>query len=258
MERLYFWPERKNAAAKGLAALLAGTDPFTPERVARASAAAQGIPALERLAFTTDGAEPHIAGTSDPAPGAPAPPGIAIATNVATITRAVSDAWNAPGTGLAARLGTGEIDPSLAPDLQQAASLMVTDFMTTLAVIQDQKVEPILGDSVEAARPAAAEARLSGLTVPMILANLDGLRAFDAALDGAAGSLHMKSWDAMLHRLEDEAAAMQDFPDGVTDPEKRLSQQKFLNRLKAVRAILKDEVPLVLGLKLGFNGLDGD
>ena len=43
---------------------------------------------------------------------------------------------------------------------------------------------------------------------------------------------------------------------GVTDVEERRTEMR--DRLKAVRAILKDEVPLVLGLKLGFNGLDGD
>jgi predicted lipoprotein len=162
------------------------------------------------------------------------------------------------GSGIASRLAVGDLDPILAQDMNQAASLLITDFMTTLAVIQDQKIEPVLGATPDEAKPGIAEARLSGLTMPMILANLDGLLRFNAALEGAVGPLHRKSWDALLKRLQSEAHAMQDFPDGVTDPAKRRSIEAFLGRLKAVRAVLKDDLPVMLGLKLGFNGLDGD
>ena len=68
----------------------------------------------------------------------------------------------------------------------------------------------------------------------------------------------MQSWHAMLHRLEDEARGDARLSGGRRRIRGPSSQETFLNRLKAVRAILKDEVPLVLGLKLGFNGLDGD
>src|SRR5256885_593863 len=140
------------------------------------------------------------AAAADAAAGSPhfAPPAaaVAIAANVAAITRSVSAAWSTPDTGYVARLAKGDLDPALAPSMQQAASTLVTGFMTGLAVIQDQKLEPILGTSAEDAKPAAAEARRSGLTKPMIIANLDGLRDFVAALDGPVGPLYRKSWEA--------------------------------------------------------------
>jgi uncharacterized protein len=257
IERLYFWPERKGATAKGLAALLASGEPFTHEKIGRASAAAQGIPALERLAFAPPGETPPAARDGEEGRRACAA-GIAIAGNVAEMTGGLAHAWGDPGSGIAARLAAGHLDPRLAQDMTQAASLLVTDFMTTLAVVQDQKIEPVLGATPDEAKPGIAEARLSGLTTPMILANLDGLVAFNAALEGAVGPLHRKSWDALLKRLRGEASAMQDFPDGVTDPEKRWTAEVFLSRLKAVRAVLSNDLPVMLGLKLGFNGLDGD
>lgn len=258
-ERLYFWPERKNAGAKGLAALLAGSDPITPERVARASAAAQGIPALERLAYAdpAGGPEPPVAVASDAGKRACAA-ATAIAANVAAITASVSAAWGTPETGYAARLARGDLDPALSVSMQQAAAELVTGFMTGLAVIQDQKLEPVLGASPDDARPAAAEARRSGLTREMILANIEGLRAFVAALDGAADPVRRRSWDALLVRVDDAARALADFPDGAGDPVRRRSAEALLARLKSVRALLQQDLPAELGLTLGFNGLDGD
>src|SRR5262249_4761753 len=159
--------------AKGLAALLAGGEPFTREKIGRASAAAQGIPALERLAFAAPGETPPVARDGDEGRRACAA-GVAIAGNVADMTAGLARAWNDPAPGIAARLAVGALDPRLAQDMTQAASLLVTDFMTTLAVIQDQKIEPVLGAGPDEARPGIAEGRLSGLTTPMILANLDG------------------------------------------------------------------------------------
>ncbi len=52
-ERLYFWPDPRNATARQLADLLSGRDPavLTAEGFVRASAAVQGLPAAERLLF---------------------------------------------------------------------------------------------------------------------------------------------------------------------------------------------------------------
>ena len=52
-ERLYFWPDPRNATARQLGELLAGRDPaaLTAEGFVRASAAVQGLPAVERLLF---------------------------------------------------------------------------------------------------------------------------------------------------------------------------------------------------------------
>jgi predicted lipoprotein len=248
-ERLYFWPERKGAVAKGLAALMAGEEPIGPRRIAQASAAARGIPALERLAFPDGEARPDTRSCEA---------GVAVSENLAAGLAAVSAAWNEPGTGIAERLAAGKLDPALAPDMEQAASRLVTDFMTALAVIQDQKLEPVLGGSAEEARPALAEARRSRLTRALILGNLLGLQAFVATLEGSVEELPRKSWAALIARLMLDADAIGDFPEGVADPAKRRPAEVLLGDLRQVRAILKDEMPAVLGLRIGFNGLDGD
>ena len=152
MERLYFWPERKNAAAKGLAALLAGDGADHAEKVARASAAAQGIPGAgaARLRRRT-APRRRSPGTADAASRACAA-GIAIAGQCRGDR---PGRLPTPGTrpGRACRKARhGRDRPVAGARPQQAASLMVTDFMTTLAVIQDQKVEPSSGDSGEAGR----------------------------------------------------------------------------------------------------------
>jgi predicted lipoprotein len=62
----------------------------------------------------------------------------------------------------------------------------------------------------------------------------------------------------LLARLEKEAAGMTAFPAGVTDPAGRKSAETFLHRLVSFRPLLASEMPVALGLTLGFNGLDGD
>jgi hypothetical protein len=123
-ERLYFWPERRNAVAKGLAGLMAGKEPIGARRIAQASAAARGIPALERLAFPDGEALPDTRSCEA---------GVAVSADLAAGLAAVSTAWNEPGKGIADRMAAGKLDPALAPDMQQAASRLVTDFMTALA-----------------------------------------------------------------------------------------------------------------------------
>jgi uncharacterized protein len=248
-ERLYFWPERKNAVAKGLAGLMEGKEPIGPRRIAQASAAARGIPALERLAFPDGEALPDTRSCEA---------GVAVSEDLAAGLAVVSTAWNEPGKGIADRTAAGKLDPALAPDMQQAASRLVTDFMTALAVIQDQKLEPVLGRSADEARPALAEARRSRLTRALILGNLLGLQAFVAALEGSVDDLPRKSWAALIARLMTDADAIRDFPEDVADPAKRRTAEALLGDLREVRAILKEEMPAVLGLRIGFNGLDGD
>ena len=183
---------------------------------------------------------------------------MAISEDLAASLAAISMAWNEPGKGIAERAAAGKLDPALAPDMEQAASRLVTDFMTALAVIQDQKLEPVLGESAAEARPALAEARRSRLTRALILGNLLGLQAFLAALEGTVDELPRKSWAALLSRLMSDTDGIRDFPEGAGDPAKRRAAEDLLGNLRQVRAILKEEMPAVMGLSIGFNGLDGD
>ena len=250
-ERLYFWPEKKNATAKGLAALLAGEAPITAERVTKASAAAQGIPALEQLIFGDDAANPGAQARRCEA-------GMAISANMASVLADIAKAWNGP-EGYAAQLARGQVDPQFSDSFQQVATDMVTGFATGIASIQDQKLEPIIGKDAEEARPAQAEAHKAGLSKAMIIGNITGLRAFVANLGGGkVDTLQIKSWDAMLATLQGKVEALDGFPDGVTDPARRAPAEKLLADLKTVHHLLETEIPVALDLKLGFNGLDGD
>ena len=222
-ERLYFWPERKNATAKGLAALLAGDAPITAERVAKASAAAQGIPALEQLIFGDDAAGGVQA--------RPCEGGMAISANLAATLADVAAAWNGPA-GYAAQLAKGQVDPQLADSLQQVATDMVTGFAAGISSIQDQKLGPVIGRDAEDARPLQAEARKSGLSKAMIVANIKGLRAFVASLDKGADTLEIKSWDAMLGNIQSKVEAIDGFPEAMTDPARRAPAEKLLADLK--------------------------
>jgi len=251
IERLYFWPERKNATARGLTALLAGEEPITDERVARASAAAQGLPALEQLLF----------GDQPPEPAAQArrcAAGAAISAHVAATFATISKAWSGPD-GYAAQLAQGKVDPVLGDSIQQVATDMVTGFATAIAAIQDQKLEPIIGKDADSARPALAEAHLARLSRDMIVANIKGLREFIRHLQASGvGSLQIRSWDAMLANIQSEVSALDGFPDAMTDPGRRKGAEKLLADLKATHHLLETEIPVALDLRLGFNGLDGD
>lgn len=243
-ERLSYWPERKNATAKGLALLLEkdGVADLTPELFVKNSVAAQGLPALERLLFDVNAETEMLSGERRARRCAV---GQAIAWNVVMIAHDVRLGWTNEMVGELA-------DPATA---KEATSRIATDFLASFAYIRDSKLRPMLGRDIGAARPQLAESWRSARSKRALTLNLEAL------LDVA--KLIMKGNDGYTVEAITTAASVADelpeeFGKAVVDAKQRPSFFLLLDAVAAARDKAHDEIPAVLGITVGFNSQDGD
>jgi predicted lipoprotein len=239
-ERLYFWPERKNAVERGLAALLkrAAASKLTADDIRAESAAVQGLPALERLLYPK-GSEGHPQKTvSIDAAGCSA--GEAISSNAARIAADMAQEWTALG--------------DVADD--SARTAFATDLVTAYAMIKDKKVEDVIGKSADAVKPHAAEFWRSGRAMRDIVVNLETLDRINTFLFKGAS-------DEMAHPSTTRSAldiAKTLPPDlgALAAGKDRSSAILLRDAVDSAEDRAKAELPALLGVTVGFNSLDGD
>ena len=245
LERLSFWPDRQNATSKGLAALLKGPgeEGLQPKDVAGSSAAAQGLPALERLLYDVE-PETYLADTDQARRQCAV--GKAIAANVATIANDIVSEWGR-AAGQAAAPGRAT----------EFLTRVVTDLLANLERVGDLKIKRVVGSSADSVRPQAAEGWRSGRSLRAVAINLETAETVVRLL--LAGT---SQWSGPVGAIE-KARSLAKRIDGniwakAAEPKTRLDVLKLLDAVAAARKQSMDEVPAALGIAVGFNSSDGD
>lgn len=259
-ERLAFWPDTRGVMQRQVRALLAEGDAgvLQPQALAGRSVALQGLPALEYVLYDAPGLLDAPA-QSDHAFACRY--AVAVAGNIADVSRELQQAWSAQGD-----FGRQFTQPSAANDLyrspQEVAAEAVKALSTGLQFARDVKLLPVLGDSVQAARPKRAAFWRSDMTLPALAASLRGMQAFYQA--GAYRYADGESWiEASLNGELARAAAI--FAEADVPVAQALADQAGWQRLALAGMILKNAKDIVdqhmapaLGVAIGFNALDGD
>ncbi|MGL4405009.1 MAG: imelysin family protein, partial [Notoacmeibacter sp.] len=182
VERILFFPDRKGTGLKQVQALIADEATAVPDpaQLADRSVAVQGLGALEFVLFGT--------GSEQLAVGAPhrCALGVSIAGNLNVIAIDLVSAW-AKGGDTKTRWSTpGQNNPFARSDLE-ATNLLLGTIIHGLEAVRDLRLQPILGKNGAADKPKAALFWRSGLTLKMVIANLEGARdLFQAANLSAA------------------------------------------------------------------------
>lgn len=255
-DRFNFFPDRRNAIQRGMAEVLSDpeTARFEPERFARSNAAAQGLPALERLL--------HDEGAADALAGGPESVrrciyGSAIVLNLATIAKEVRDAWGDKTSGALGAIVSGKGDPALFPDVGAVPGMILTDLSGAYQRVTDTRILPVLGSGDP--KPLLAEgwrAGRSGQVVKVMIASADAL------LQEVAKQLPSRpQWVVnKAATAADKAAA--DFPADLgaaaqtTDGAAKI--QAAVKVFKAAQLTVYRPIASYFGISLGFNALDGD
>lgn len=249
-ERMAHWPERKNAVEKALTALLAHDDlaALTPELFAGTSVAGQGLSALERLLFDPENRKALAAG---PEAAKRCAAGRLIASSLAAIAADVEREWAAPD-GVMASLAAG--DPAKA---KLAVTRIATDLLSIYQLVGDMKLDAIMGENADRARPALAEGRRSGRSSRALQLDLEAARMLTVLLIGQAP-------DAVpILAALDQAIVLvdglpPDFGPLATDAAGRAQLTAIRQQVRTARDLSNATVPAALGVTLGFNSLDGD
>jgi predicted lipoprotein len=239
-ERFYFWPERKNAVERVLAAALKSASPqdLEPVAIRNASAAIQGLPALERLLF--DGISTSAEFQAKEKAGFRCQLGTAISYNAAALADEMKEGWNAKAAFIT--------------EADKAA--LATDIVTTYTVIKDVKIEAVIGKDEKHAKPRAAEFWRSVRSLRNIVVNLEALNRINAIFFEALSE--DVSLPATTNSAISIARSLGADLGSIAVGERRRDALLLRDAVDAAEDRALIEVPAALGVTVGFNSLDGD
>lgn len=265
--RIEYWPDKRNVVGRQLADVLAKRDAaaLEPERFATTTVGVQGLPALERLLFDDDALQQIV----KDAPGAAFRCSLmaAIGENLQNIATDVLTDWTASEKPYLARIKQPDPDDEEMPSARDAAGRLLNDLLTATIAMRDMKLLAPLGDSLQKAKPQAAEFWRSGQSIAMLNANLAGLRALFGTDQGLGGLLAAQpegkaAAESLIAALEQASGTLGNLAlpldKAVADPAQRNQAEVLAEQLAKIRDLLAGPVATKLNLPIGFNALDGD
>lgn len=259
-DKILFWPDRKGIALKQVQAILAAPDldAADPTKLASKSVAVQGLGALEFLLFGT-GAEQLATPEGD----FRCHYALAISTLLSGTAAQLSAEWSDP-EGISKRL----LAPS-ASDADYRSFREVAEALTGLMAhgteaIRDQRLLPFLGSNGAAPKPKSALFWRSGMTVPSIIANFEGLQALLEKSRIAEATSEDQLWVGNSAAFEFGNAARagkvvtEPIEQALADPRQKKALDYLVIVTQSLDTILGENLAAALGLSVGFSSLDGD
>ena len=263
--RFYFWPQARGKVAEAISAFIATGDPAAhlPSHLSQASVVVQGLLAAETLLFD----DRYLGAESKDSAKIGCGLLRSTAVNMHRMADEIVAEWREgelPFNQLLAEPGSH--NPHF-QDHREVTLILFKSLNDSLQLIADVKLKPVIGGSIQAARPHYAESRLSRRSLRNVIENLKALRALYLGEGGPGlGDLTM-TVDPKLDRLLRKAfrltiatASSIDRPleKAAADPKLWPKAKKLTTQVQALRQIVRDRLAPALELSVGFNALDGD
>lgn len=237
-----FWPDPKNNTGKSLDRLLSAQDKAveTPAAFVEVSVAAQGLFALEYMLYDESADDPYACALT-----------LAITRQLAAHAHDLNELWL---TDHAAILRSpGPQNPRYSSE-QEALRVVYTALTTGLEFLHHQRLGRPLG-TFDRPRPKRAEARRSDRSQRNISHSLAALEQLSMLMtDGTAPDTQaaFEVAIALAEELDDPALA------GVSDPSLRFRIEVLQQKVAFIQQAVAVEIGENLGIRAGFNSLDGD
>jgi len=260
--RVQFWPDKRNITSRHLGVLLENKDDQarSVDGIVADSVAVQGFPALERLLFETPDNHPLAKAQCDLARS--------IAVNLSNIASDVAMEWKS--SYRQTMLSAGPDNPEYL-NQKEALKIMYGALSTSLQILVNVKITPVLGDSMDSAKPRRGESWRSARTLHNIAINIEtALRLYEG------GDAHSNGFDDVLLQRGGQAEhsviggglvqtlkwakGLEPFTieEIVSDHSRYAKLALIAGQLAGVQAEADGPLVDALGLSLGFNALDGD
>lgn len=252
--RLQFWPDDNGTGARQLDAMLAAQDVAQLQAAAfeRQSVGVQGFPALERLLFADDAlaqlqAQPFSCQLVQ-----------AIAANLATIADGMAQRWAGEFRAVIA-------SPEQSGQFENAQDATVDFYKALVESVrryQQQKLEAVLGESLQQVRERRAESWRSQRSLRNLKLDVAALQHLFSsgtpALSSALAADDVVAIEAAFASLQQTLSALPDdlaplLTDEAGYARLKTAAGQFDALYEALEAALKRT-----DLYLGFNSLDGD
>ncbi|MCB1330825.1 MAG: imelysin family protein [Maritimibacter sp.] len=240
-----FWPDKKDFVGRGLEALLAlpADSLADPATIAQGSAAAQGLPAIERLMYSDMPECPAVIG---------------ISAHLDGVAAALYEGWFGPEGWADLVRAAGPDNPVYLSDAEFTKALYTAiDFV--LERIADARLGRPLG-TFDAPQPTQAEAWRSGLSLDIVDAQLAGVA--DLLENGFAGGVFNPARVWVLGVIDDTRARVADIGApldvAVADPVTRFRVEGLQTKVRYLLLQFDTEIGPGLGVETGFSPSDGD
>lgn len=254
-DRILFFPDRKGIGLRQVQQLLAQADlsAATVPGLQQKSVAVQGFGALEFVLFGT-GFETLT--TSDGAFRCAY--GAAVAKNLEEMAADIAAGWADP-EGIARRLT--QPDPVYADYRTTTESLEAIVGLVShgIEAVRDTRINPFIAKANGKANPKQALFWRSNQTLPMLRANLDGLRRLVELAGIVADPVLSGEITAAFARAETAIAAVTSpVEEAVTDPAQAAALADLVTATQDLQRLIGEDLSATLGLSVGFSSLDGD
>ncbi|SAI59563.1 Predicted periplasmic lipoprotein [Bordetella ansorpii] len=259
-ERLAFWPDPRGVVLRQVQEALARKDEalLAPGALATRSVAVQGLPALEFVLYRDGGV---LQSRDAPGFAYECRYAQAIAANAGAVAAELVQAWSPQGD-----FGRQFAAPAPGNDLyrnsQEVAAEAIKALSTGLQFARDIKLLPVLGKTPADARPRRAAFWRSDLTVPSLMAGLDGMGAWAGHLTEALPPDGRWTGQAVRDELNRARQALTDVSKPIEQAAgDEASRQPFTLAalvLKNAKDIADQDFAAAFGVSIGFNALDGD
>lgn len=262
LERIAFIPDGRGVVRRQVTRLIAERDPTALDaaRLREKSVALQGLTALEWAAFDKDG-QIVLADRGEEAAYRCAY-AASLAERLGATAREVRAAFETP-SGQAALLRAPGPDNALARTHKEAAGFVFNAVTTSLELIRDQMLVPLVGEQGSAAGVPRVPFSRSHNGTTYLAGAIDGLFRVVAAAGYADGTAETV-WIGNALRFERDnasralAALPADLRAAMADETARGRLAYVLTVLTGLRTMLSGELAGHLGFRGGFNALDGD
>lgn len=256
-ERINFWPDPRGMTLRQVQGLLAG--PAIPDVAALAehSVAVQGLPALEYVLYKEQGLLGSEKGPSFDAACAYA---TSIGANLGALGRELAGAWGLNGD-YAQKFSQPSASNPLYRNSQEIAGEAIKALSTGLQFARDVKLLPVLGVSIEQARYKRAPFWRSGLSAFSMAATAEGMRRFYQAggfVYGEDAWLDEALQNEMLRIRENFQNMQGDIEQILATPEGYRQLVLAALLIKNTKSLIDENAAPALGVRIGFNALDGD
>jgi hypothetical protein len=261
LERFSFWPDPKGIGLRQIQKLLADKDEsaISVATLKGKSVAVQGLQALEFVLFGT-GSEGLAEGDAFRCAY-----GKAIAGNLDAIASEILAGWQ-DETGYGALMRNPGPDNPVYRTPADPVGDIIEILTTGFQFIRDIKIGAFIGENPKAAKPKRAAFWRSGQSLAAIRANFAGLQKL-WEVSGLIPVLETRpGGTGMISSVNFEFdTALRDLDAGFPPLETAVAEPKEHNRIlylfivaDTLWKLFAEEVSGALGLRVGFNALDGD
>ncbi|MCY4274389.1 MAG: imelysin family protein [Gammaproteobacteria bacterium] len=257
--RFYFWPQARGKVIDSLAEVV--TSGIT-EELTDSNVAVQGLLAAEALIF-----HEHFLGVSNKNQSEFCNLLILVARNMETMAIGILGDWRDGDSAYAKFLKEPNEKNPFYENHSAATLSFFQSLYNSLQFAYDINLKPVIGESIDKARPALAESRLSARSTRNLVITLNALQDLYGLDENSGLSKLAKQADPHLDALMQKAlritlanAQSLNVPIefAAIDDKQRPKIEKLKKQVLAMKQIVRTRLAKTIGMTIGFNALDGD